>query len=221
MTTNHLTGRLTNKMNRWDRLSDINIGTHQYLNKSQTQKMIQEAAAKIGRIELTKRRLEGQGRYASRGDLQGKNLPIPPSHPEAVELPGEDVPTRSPVAPYYTPRTSMINPPYPYQDPVSSQDKFISVPPNDDQPRVSAEMPFRHSGEYKYDSNVSPRRSGEDYHPPDAPPIPPKTPIYEVEGLRPPQSSKMSTGNPKLPYPDFDGPSPLVNKSRKPQYQPG
>ncbi len=186
--------------------------------------MIHDAAAKIGKIELTKRRIEGQGRYADRGDLQAKNLPTPPSHPEAVELPGEDVPARSPVSPYFTPRTSTINPPYPYQDSTSSQDKFMVFPSDDDQRRPSAEMPNPHSGEYEYDSphDVSPRRSGEDYGRPDAPPIPPKTPIYrDGGGLRPPQSSRMSTGNPKLPYPNFDGPPPVVNKLRKPQYNPG
>ena len=184
--------------------------------------MIQEAAAKIGKIELTKRRLEGQGRYSSRSDLLGKGLPTPPSHPDVAELPGEDVPVHSPISPYHTPRTSTVGPPYPYQDPVSSEDKFVVLPSNDDRPRKSGEVPYRHSGEYKYESpiNLSPRRSGEDYGGPDAPPIPPKTPIYGDGGLRPPQSSRLSTGNPKLPYPDFDGP-PVVNKLRKPQYNPG
>jgi hypothetical protein len=204
-------------------LSDISTGTHRYLNKLDVQRSVQEAAAKIGKIELTKRRLDGQGRNANRGYQPGNNLPPPPSHPNAVELPGEDVPVHSPVSTYHTPRTSTINPPYPYQDCTSSQDKFMVVPSEDDQHRVSAEMPYRYSGEYKYESphNVSPRRSGEDYGRPDAPPIPPKTPIYDDGGLRPPQASRPSTGNPRLPYPDFDGPPPVVNKLRKPQYNPG
>jgi hypothetical protein len=207
---------------RWDRLSDISTSTHQYLNKLDSQKMIQEAAAKIGKIELTKRRLDGQARHASQG-LLGKSLPTPPSHPGAVELPGEDVPPRSPTSPYHTPRTSTIDSPYPYQDAVSSQDKFMVLPSDDIQPRISGEAPYRRSSEYKYDSpnSVSPRRSGEDYGRPEAPPIPPKTPIYgDSGGLRPPNSARLSTGNPKPPYPDFDGP-PLVNKLRKPQYNPG
>lgn len=181
--------------------------------------MIQEAAAKIGKIELTKRRLEGQGRHVgSRADILGKGLPTPPSQPDAFELSGEDAPAHSPVSPYYTPRTSTINPPYPYHD---SQDKFVVVPSDGSQPRVSAEMLYRYSGEYSSPNNISPRRSGEDYGRPEAPPIPPKTPIYgDGGGLRPPQTQRMSAGNPKLPYPDFDGP-PVVNKLRKPQYNPG
>lgn len=205
-------------------MSDISTGTHRYLNKSDVQRSVQEAAVKIGKIELTKRRFDGQGRHASRADHLGKNLPTPPSHSDAVELPGEDVSSPSPRSPYYTPRTSTINPPYPYQDAAPSQDKFMVVPSDDDQPRVSAELPYRQSSEYKNDSphNVSPRRSGEDYGRPDAPPIPPKTPIYDDGGgLRPPHSLRMSPGNPKLPYPDFDGPPPVVNKLRKPQYNPG
>ena len=211
-------------MSRWDRLSDISTGTHRYLNKLEVQKMIQDAAAKIGKIELTKRRLEGQGRHPSRSDHFGKSLPTPPAHPDAVELPAEDGPTHSPMSPYHTPRTSVVNPPYPYSDATSSQDKFMIVPPEENQPRVSAELPYRRSGEHKYESphNVSPRRSGEDYGRPEAPPIPPKTPIYDDGGgLRPPQSSRLGTGNPKLPYPDFDGPPPVVNKLRKPKYHPG
>lgn len=204
-------------MNEWDRLTEISTGTNLYLQTPEVERMIQQAAAKIGKIELTKRRLEGQGRYISRGDPTGKSLPPPPSNPDAVELPGEDVPPPSPISTHYTPRTSTIHPPYPY---ASSQDRFMVLPSDIDQPRASAEMPYRHSGEFSYDSpyNISPRRSGEDYRGPEPPPIPPKTPIYGDGGLRPPQS-RMSTSNPKLPYPDFD--PPIVNKLRKPKYNPG
>ncbi len=213
--------RSTNNVNRWDRLSDINIGTHQYLAKTSVQKLIGDAAAKIGKIELTKRRLEGQSRYANRVDLPSKGLPTPPSHPDAVELPGSDAPIYSPISPYHTPRTSTINPPYPYDDLVSSDEKFSVIHSAESQHRISGELAYRHSGEYNSPYNISPRRSGEDYARPEAPPIPPKTPIYgDGEGLRPPQSSRMSAGNPKLPYPDFDVP-PIVNKLRKPQYNPG
>ena len=186
--------------------------------------MIHDAAARIGKIELMKRRLDGQARHASQSDFIGKSLPTPRSHPDAVELPAEDVAAHSSISPYHTPRTSTINPPYPYSDAASSQDKFMVVPSEEDQPRLSAELPYRRSGEYKYESpkNTSPRRSGESYGRPDAPPIPPKTPIYDGGGgLRPPQLSRLSNGNPQLPYPDFDGPPPMVNKLRKPQYNPG
>jgi hypothetical protein len=203
-------------VNRWDRLADINIGTHQYLSKTSVQRMIQEAATKIGKIELTKRRLEGRGRYAgSRADTLGKGLPTPPPHPDAVELPGDDAPS---ISPYHTPRTSMVNPPYPYHD---SEENFLVHPSDESQSRISAEMPYRYSGEYSSPNNISPRRSGEDYGRPEAPPIPPKTPIYgDGGGLRPPNPNRLSAGNPKLPYPDFDGP-PVVSKLRKPQYNPG
>jgi hypothetical protein len=187
---------------------------------------VHEAAAKIGKIELTKRRLEGQGRYAAQVNLSGNGIPTSPSHPGAVELPSDDMPVISPssTSPYYTPRTSTINPPYPYSDAVSTQDKFMVLPSDDGQSRVSSEHPYRRSGEYRDDHSisVSPRPSGEDYDRPDAPPVPPKTPFQEDGGLRPPQPSRLSTGSPGgLPYPDFDGPPPMVNKLRKPQYHPG
>lgn len=214
---------MTNDVDRWDRLTEISTGTRQYLNKLEVQRSVHEAAVKIGKIELTKRRLEGQSRFAGRGGQSGQGLSTPPSHPEAVELPTDDVPTASPNSPYYTLRTSTINPPYPYQEVASSQDKFMVLPPEDGQPRVSAELPYRRSGEYKDDSsyNVSPRRSVEDHGRPDAPPVPPKTPIHDDASLRPPQTLPSTTSTSHLPYPDFDGPPPIVNKLRKPQYHPG
>ena len=215
-------------MGRWDRLSDISNNTHQYLNKIEVQKLLQDAGARIGKIELTKRRLERQDIRAARGDHVDKSLPTPPSYPEAVELPGEDAPSagHSPMSQYATPRTATSNLPYPYYDkqPISGQDKFIALPPDDrSQHRVSAEIPYRRSGEYKSDSpfDVSPRRSGEDFDRPDAPPIPPKTPINDDGGLRPPFASRPSPNKPVLPYPDFDGPPPMVNKLRKPHFNPG
>lgn len=187
--------------------------------------MIYEAAAKIGKIELVKRRLEGQARHASRRGQPAKSLPMPPSHPDAVELPGEDVPSYMSASPHHTPRSSIVDPLYPYHDTVSSEEKFVVLPSDDYRPRLSSELPNRYSGEYNLGSpnNISPRRSGEHYGRPEAPPIPPKTPIQGEGGnLRPPQTLMIGAGNPRLPYPDFDGPPPFqVNKLRKPQYNPG
>lgn len=205
-------------VNRWEKLSEISTRTKLYLTTEEVERMTRQAAAKIGKIERSKRRMDGQGRYPRQG------FSTPPSNPDAVELPGEDVPSHSPMSPYFTSRSSMINRPHSSS---SSQDKFVVHSSDNAQPRISAEMPYRHSGEYEigYDSpnNISPRRSGEDYSRPEPPPIPPKTPMYgDGRGLRPPQSSRLSTGNPKpqyLPYPDFD--PPIVNKLRKPQYNPG
>ena len=206
-----------------------------------------EAAARIGKIELTKRRFE-RAEMRGQTDRPDKILPQPPAHPQAhspsqmppqmpshilahpntFELSGEEAPGAgfSPIPPSHVsmPRPPGVNPPYPRHDMrvPSPQDKFIAVPGEDRHSRVSSELPSRRSGEYQLDSpyDVSPRRSGEDYGRPDAPPIPPKTPINDPGNLRPPYAARPSPKKPPLPYPDFDGPPPPVNKALKPKYAP-
>lgn len=159
-----------------------------------------------------------------------QNHQTAPPHPGAFELSGEDAPgagfsqvSPSPHPAALSPQTPVGNPPYPRHDlpTISSQDKFIAVP-DDRHSRVSSELPSRRSGEYQLESpyDVSPRRSGDDYTRPDAPPIPPKTPINDSGNLRPPFVGRPSPNKPPLPYPDFDGPPPPVNKALKPKYSP-
>jgi hypothetical protein len=210
-------------MNEWDRLSEMSTGTRRYLAKPEVREMVHGAAAKIAKIELTRRRIEahGQGRHHSRSE-PFKELPStpvqPPSH-FAVELPGSDIPVRT--TPPHSRGSS--NPStgysYPYSQDSSSQDKFVVSSPEVPQ-RASLEMPYRPSADYaRYDRTqrtTSPGRSeDEQYGRPSAPPIPPKTPIndpgYPLPMTRP-------NVNPRLPYPDTDGPPPIVNKLRKPEF---
>ena len=138
---------------------------------------------------------------------------------------------------------SYSNPPPASQQP-QNEDKFI-LPPDHGVQRVSAELPYRNSYDKTRPSNqnqsqsnynhsppstASPRQSGEenmsytsgvsaDYQlPAQAPPRPPKTPINEMSpnSQRPPRQNP-----PRLPYPDDDGPPPLVSKLRKPEFRAG
>ncbi|KAH0538491.1 hypothetical protein FGG08_004940 [Glutinoglossum americanum] len=107
---------------------------------------------------------------------------------------------------------------------------------NDPSPRRSNE--HQPSGRTSNDHNAppqalnaslspSPRRSGEnsprrsndrsDQSRPIPPPLPPKTPLpYPDER----ESRRVNSGRPviKLPYPENDGPPPVVNLARKPEY---
>ena len=211
-------------MNEWDRLSDISTGTRRYLGKQEVQKLVYDAAVKIAKIELTKRRFDAHnhGRPLSPSE-PSKELPATPpavpSHPGAVELPGDEVSTQTTPPHQRGSSNQSATDSYQYSQRSDSQDKFVVFPSEAPRPKVSAELPYRPSNEYSRfeDSGrtASPRRSGErGYH---APPIPPKTPISDAE--RPPPLSRPN-GNPRLPYPDTDGPPPIVNKLRKPEFSP-
>jgi hypothetical protein len=137
----------------------------------------------------------------------------------AVELPGNDAPIHN--TPPHSRGSSNPSTGYssPYSHESSSQDKF-AVPPPDAPQRASLEMPYRPSADYalfdRSQRTTSPGRSSEEhYGRPSAPPIPPKTPIndpgYPLPMTRP-------NVNPRLPYPDTDGPPPIVNKLRKPEF---
>lgn len=210
-------------LNEWDRLSDMSTGTRRYLARPEVRDMVHDAAVKIAKIELTRRRMEahGNGRHQSRSE-PFKELPATPVQPPphfAVELPGNEPPIRS--TPPHSRGSSNLSSSYtyPYSQDSSSQDKFVVSSPEAPQ-RASLEMPYRPSADYaRYDRShrtTSPRRSeDEQYGRPTAPPIPPKTPIndpgYPLPIARP-------NGNPRLPYPDTDGPPPIVNKLRKPEF---
>ncbi|KAH7119031.1 acyl transferase/acyl hydrolase/lysophospholipase [Dendryphion nanum] len=126
---------------------------------------------------------------------------------------------------------------------VVSSDEYPQPVTFDLPPRHSGEMPSRHSGEFFPNrrsaeqfqvgnghnslssspslSYTEPRRSS-------PPPRPPKTPLQD--GMKPiglsgppslpPPSSKLPRlpGNAALPYPDDDGPPPMVNKATKPEF---
>lgn len=210
-------------MNEWDRVSDMNTSTRRYLGKPEVQELVYNAAVKIAKIELTTRRYEGRG-HASRdsqlsyegSENEAFTAPTTTAPPPdyAVELPANDTPPipqprhdqyRYPSNPssYYQSETSS-------HDRYSSQDKYMAIPEENNPHRLSAELPARTSTEDEYGTSSPPIV---------APPRPPKTPINGPETAMPFRPTVMgrSNGNPKLPYPDTDGPPPIVNKARKPE----
>ena len=241
-------------MNEWDRLSEMTIGTRRYLKKNETQKILENAASRMARIELMKRRQERtmHPRVPSHSSMTMSNsnpatppmAPSYPVHPGAVELSGEEAPPIPPQSPHrlssYNGHPAYNQAPYPDAHRTSSQDKYMVVP--DEAPpshRVSHELPYRQSHErlsyQSQGSTVSPASANPySYHPSDPPPRPPKTPMNDsqpqhrysspINEGQPQQrfSSPMSrpNGNSRLPYPDNDGPPPIVSKLRKPEYVP-
>ncbi|MCJ1308927.1 hypothetical protein MMC25_002582 [Agyrium rufum] len=168
----------------------------------------------------------------------------PPSNPLAVELPGDDGPAR----PSYSRPDSdaSLHPPRTYPVLSSMEDKFAvlstdghapptsaptSAPMSDYPPsRRSNEIPpshFAHSPHLSAISpTTSPRRSYDANARNEVPALPPKVPIpYPTDRHdRQPmwehnaQSPHTPMYGARLPYPDSDGPPPVVNMSRKPEY---
>lgn len=222
-------------MNEWDRLSEMTISTRRYLKKNETQALLENAANRMAKIELTKRRMERHQRIPSYTNSIGPETPasysVAESHPGAVELPAGQ--NSGDLQPHYN--TLRPGPQSQYasdeQSIASSQDKFMVLPEETHSPRLSAEIPYRSSNEqFSYQQQPSPIHQrypsdGYGYNttiPTEPPPRPPKTPIndgpppqqhYQTMPIRP-------NGNSRLPYPDTDGPPPIVSKARKPEYRP-
>ena len=219
-------------MNEWNRLADISTNTRRYLGREEVQSVNFSAAAKLGKIHFAKQRweraLRGEPEPRSPWDLPTQSAqppPLPPSNPLAVELPAnEDV-----VAPLHSHRPSsqqMLTPQY--RRP-SEDEKFIIT--NDDYPSPAHDTSSRLSHEYSpsayshspRNSMNPPRRSGEEArvsggsHRTSPPPLPPKTPLSPPSGHPALQANMMRPpSGVVLPYPDTDGPPPVVNMARKP-----
>jgi hypothetical protein len=210
-------------MNEWDRLSEMTVGTKRYLAKNETQAILENACIKLAKIELTKRRMERglADRVPSYASFEPENpiTPVAPVQPGYVELPAEGV--HGEVSQRHD---RYSQPPYPVEPQgVNTQDKYMVVPDESQAPRVSAELPYRSSMEkYTYPSPVSPHANAYGNLTSEPPPRPPKTPINEGQGPPPQYRAPMTrpNGNSRLPYPDTDGPPPIVNKLRKPEYSP-
>ncbi|KAF2195453.1 FabD/lysophospholipase-like protein [Zopfia rhizophila CBS 207.26] len=232
-------------MNEWNRLAEISTNTRMYLAESEVQSKNLDAAAKLARIHRAKQRWEraekGGAPYGSSAPTKPWDRPlptVPDASPIAVELPAEEV-----TPGFYQYNDPNLLAPSSHQRRPSENDKFV-ITSSDEYPQpVSSEIPPRHSGELvspyrrwgeqftheRVSSHSSPRLSFEEPHRQSPPPRPPKTPLQgEVKpvGLtRPPTippagstlSSRLPQGVP-LPYPDTDGPPPVVNKARKPEY---
>ena len=225
-------------MNEWNRVTEISTSTRMYLQKPEIQRITQGAAAKLARVELDKRRQAALS-YNKTNDLDDRyNKPLPPDLPApqdplAVELPGDDVPVSSQPLPYRGPQYP-ANPPHPYLQSPSSQDKFTVLADDTQPPQSATRRPLSSSSLPQHDKqdyrlsqssiSASPRHSHETHpRPGEAPPLPPKTPIDNTRhSLRPNFSPRGSGGtaanNANLPYPDTDGPPPVVNMARKPEF---
>ena len=210
-------------MNEWNRLADISTSTRMYLAKPEVKRINEDAAAKMARIERAKRR---HTTYTTAGELDGHekarppNLP-PPLDPYAVELPGDEGPARRTVG---SPRYTQYAAPDDKFAVVSSDQ--MSPHPRDNYTRRSTDASSRGDNPRTSDSSIvpSPRRS-DDYHGRpggEAPPLPPKTPIQYHDGRDSNRFSISPRGNgtATLPYPESDGPPPVVNMARKPEYVP-
>ena len=204
-------------MNEWNRLADISNSTQSYLNTPAVKVMLHDGAREMAKVEHMRRRTNERVQRANDSYEQHyepqQRAPayVPPSEPSAIELPSEDVPSILPRP------LSRPGPTYPgpgaqnqYQQTMSPQDKF-SVMPSDEYPHSASDKPYRDS----YHHHQPDSATG------DAPPLPPKTPIQTHDarkGQYP--NSRMSGGAVVLPYPDEDGPPPVVNMARKPEHVP-
>jgi len=224
-------------MNEWHRLADISTGTRRYLGKSDIQRMNLEAAAKLAKIHRAKLRWDGQTHRASSGS--NKALPdVPEANPLAVELPAEVVPL-TPNSNKYSPppRASyesghhdtleVLDPARPLS-PRSSGDYQTVSPhssplsrPADDRLTVNSPTPSQYrnaSGADKIAIMSLDEFPRPQYQEPlarnptrrvEPPPLPPKTPINDPGSM---------ARRPLAPYPLEDGPPPVVNMARKPNY---
>jgi hypothetical protein len=228
-------------MNEWNALAEISTNTRMYLAEKGVQGQTLDAAAKIARIHFAKLRYErtqrGESPHtgAQAGYKQLLNVPDP--SPLAVELPADEI----------TPEYRLTNPDgnrvaFQDQQRPSDDDKYLVVSSDEYPQPTMHDMPPRHSGEL-----VAPgRRSDEQFtssrpdsmHSTDrpsfeerlrhahahAPPRPPKTPLQEgtlppgLSGQRTSPSGGYTSSRPPLPYPDADGPPPVVNKATKPEF---
>jgi hypothetical protein len=172
--------------------------------------------------------------------------PLPPSpytyaEPMAVELPAEDVPPQP--YDYNRPQSQLLSPSTYQHHPrrpsdaekimITSSDEYSAI-----DPRHSGELAsgYRRSNEQftTGSHDTSPRRSGDEPRRSndggalgnEPPPRPPKTPIQmnmglDVKpGIRTGMQGTLSRppAGIALPYPDTDGPPPVVNMARKPEY---
>ncbi|KAF2495319.1 FabD/lysophospholipase-like protein [Lophium mytilinum] len=165
------------------------------------------------------------------------------SEPMAVELPAnEDVVPQS--YDYQRPQSQLLSPSnYQHHPRRPSESEKIMITSADEfptsDPRHSGELTigYRRSNEQftsePHGSSAgsyreSPRRSGEEGRvssetmPNTPPPRPPKTPIqHDIKpGIKPGMQGTLSRppAGIALPYPDTDGPPPVVNMARKPEY---
>ena len=207
-------------MNEWNRLADISNSTQSYLNQPAVRVMLNEGAHEMAKVEAMRR--QAASRVQRANESFDKHVPayIPPSEPSAIELPGGVDP---PLMPRPLSKPGPIYPggrPHSYQQ-VSSPDDKYTIMSSDEYPQPADEVQRRYSGEKVHSSSQEYQRPDSGY---EAPPLPPKTPIAyrDAPAARRHVSNPRGNGNvpPALPYPDTDGPPPMVNMARKPEHVP-
>ena len=213
-------------MNEWNRLADISNSTQSYLNIPGVRGMLNDGAREMAKVEAMRRAAAAKVQRANASFEQQYQQPqqpqqdipyIPPSEPQAVELPNTEDPG---LVPRPLSKPGPIFPgsqhPNPYQRYSSPDDKF-AVMSSDEYPQplsapLASDLPYRESHEPQQKRPYS-------HH--EAPPLPPKTPIPDAVGARRYNSTpSRRPGNvpAPLPYPDTDGPPPAVNMARKPEF---
>ncbi|KAL8973601.1 MAG: hypothetical protein Q9197_002160 [Variospora fuerteventurae] len=213
------------KMNNYRAIRLMNGSTESYLQTPAVRAALANAANRMWELHCHR---TGQMPYTGAMDSGMHEDSAPAYHPSlpsphAAELPGEDPPS------LYPRPLSRPGPQYPaayarpFEQIISTDDKFTMVSSDeapqvvDFTPRISEDSSFRPSSElYGSDAHSDgyPRRS----HDSVPPPLPPKTPIpYYDDPRRHTVPHRMNHHMP-LPYPDTDGPPPMVNMARKPQF---
>ena len=205
-------------MNEWNRLADISNSTQSYLNTPSVKAMLDNGAKEMAKVESMRRQTAAKIQRANESyeqHYQKQEAPyVPPSEPDAIELPSGDEPQLVP-RPLSKPGPMYPGPqPHHYQRVSTPGDKF-AVMSSDEYPQLADDLQRRSSEEHSY-------RGSSEYPRNEAPPLPPKTPIpYQDPRIaRRQHHSPRTSGNvpPPLPYPDTDGPPPAVNMARKPEF---
>lgn len=209
-------------MNEWNRLADISNSTQSYLNTPAVKVMLNDGAREMAKVEAMRRQSAVRVQRANESyesqynQYQEQEMPyIPPSEPQAIELPGADEPQLVP-RPLSKPGPMYPGPLNPYQRFSTPSDKF-AVMPSAEYPQSAEDFQSRSSDERSF-------RGSNEYQRHEAPPLPPKTPIQYQDPRSARRHNSHPRGNgtvpPPLPYPDTDGPPPSVNMARKPEYVP-
>lgn len=209
-------------MNEWNRLADISNSTQSYLNTPAVKVMLDNGAREMAKVEAQRRKnIEKIQRANNSYDTTTPTVYPPSPHSQAIELPCEEAPAIIP-RPLSRPGPLFPGPTsHNYASGASPDDKYMVLssdeypqPTDTQSPRTSEDQHYKGSGEYRR-PEVSPNHI-------EAPPLPPKRPVSFDIRSRPPQSNN-TVGQPAprpLPYPDTDGPPPVVNMARKPEFVP-
>ena len=217
-------------MNEWNRLAEISTNTRMYLSRTDVQQLNAEAAAKIAKIHRAKSRWERLDHVQRVSDTQAYSHSF---SDVAVELPGDEVNT-SPSKSHSGAPSSQSGQyiASQYGNRISISNELPNTPDTKMSPRASIELvsPVRASNELQGSEPPSSSGSffpssrqsaeldhGERICPNQPPPLPPKGFLRYGDHL-PPISQPSPFRHPEtaLPYPDADGPPPIINLARKP-----